>query len=217
MSNRHSQYPVYIPNVQSTFPMSSLHSKMSSPPSNVQSTCPMSSRHSQCPENHEHPKSRMAQFSFFPGDSCIVVFQVIQYTQYFFDFWIFFNFEMDLIGLWWICKSFWWAVIWLWMCIFVWPRISVIIWLRMSHLYDYACRSHVTANVAVGWLCVSVRSFVDDIRHTGREQQSDIATEMRDTAVLLAHRLKEITCNVSTTSVCFSNKKVLKENMVNKN
>ena len=61
---------------------------------------------------------------------------------------------------------------------------------------------------------VTIRSFVDDIRHTARGKGERIVEKMRDTAVLLAHRLKGIKCKISTKSVCLSNRKALKEAIV---
>ena len=48
---------------------------------------------------------------------------------------------------------------------------------------------------------LTIRSFVDDIRHTTRVKGERIFQEMRDTAVLLAHRLRGIKCKISTKSV----------------
>ena len=61
---------------------------------------------------------------------------------------------------------------------------------------------------------VTIRSFVDDIRHTGRGKQPGVLEQMRDTAVLLADGLRSIKCKISTKSVCVSNRKHLKQAMV---
>ena len=45
---------------------------------------------------------------------------------------------------------------------------------------------------------VTIRSFVDDIRHTGRGGHHQVLMQMRDTAVLLAERLRNIKCKIST-------------------
>ena len=61
---------------------------------------------------------------------------------------------------------------------------------------------------------VSIRSFVDDIRHTGRGKPPHLLHQMRDTAILLAEALRGIKCKISTKSVCISNRKKLKQEMV---
>ena len=61
---------------------------------------------------------------------------------------------------------------------------------------------------------VTIRSFVDDIRHTGRGTYPGILAQMRDTAVLLADGLRGIKCKISTKSVCVSNRQHLKQAMV---
>ena len=61
---------------------------------------------------------------------------------------------------------------------------------------------------------VTIRSFVDDIRHTGRGCVQEVLRQMRDTAVLLADGLRGIKCKISTKSVCLSNRQQFKKSIV---